>query len=214
LIDLELQVRVNALSLQSNGDSSYVERSLRRDGLHLIAGVDEAGRGPLAGPVVAAAVILPHDGAIAGITDSKKLSPKRRIELAEEIRRHALGIGVGVIDNTVIDTVNILRATIYAIKQAVSSLAITPELLLIDGNHLDCDGTRAVSIIKGDLLCRCIGAASIIAKVERDAIMTDLHRRYPAYGFDMHKGYPTRAHRQAIRQYGFSPVHRKTFHVG
>lgn len=177
-----------------------------------VAGVDEAGRGPLAGPVVAAAVILDPDRIPEGIDDSKRLDAARRDVLFDHIGRTALAIGVGIADVDRIDRMNILQATLWAMAQATGALSLSPKLVLIDGNcapkQLGCE-TRA--IVGGDRRCLSIAAASIIAKVTRDRIMVDLASSYPGYGFDRHKGYPTSSHRAAIERLGPTPVHRRSF---
>jgi ribonuclease HII len=174
-------------------------------------GVDEAGRGPLAGPVVAAAVILDPEKPIDGLDDSKKLSPRRRAALAAEIRAKALSWAVAEASVEEIDRINILQASLLAMRRAVDGLALCPERALIDGNRcppLDCP---AEAIVGGDGKLAPIAAASILAKTVRDAQMLALHADYPAYGFDRHKGYPTAFHLQALREHGPSPVHRKSY---
>jgi len=194
----------------------HFEHKAKTRGYKRIAGVDEAGRGPLAGPVVSAAVILPHDFSCTGIDDSKKLSEKKRNALFPIIQKHALGVAVGVSSHHEIDKINILKASLLSMKRAVENLSIPPDFvlpdfLLIDGKFtLDIDIEQS-AIIKGDSKSISIAAASIIAKVTRDAIMKDLHDRYPQYNFIQHKGYPTRAHKEAILKYGPCPVHRQTF---
>jgi ribonuclease HII len=190
-----------------------LEASYRSRGAGRIAGVDEAGRGPLAGPVVAAAVVFRPETRIAGVDDSKVLSAARREALAAEIRAVALDIGVGVVPHDEIDRINILRATNLAMEQAVRSLSSPPDLLLIDGNSFRHDILRYVNIIDGDALCFSIAAASIIAKVERDRIMLEYDRQYPEYGFASHKGYGTEQHRKAIAKHGLSPIHRRSFRM-
>jgi len=186
------------------------EYRLAAQGRTAIAGIDEAGRGPLAGPVVAAAVILPLDRTILGINDSKKLSHKKRARLYIEILAHA-HVGIGVVAEPVIDDINILQASRLAMKRAVEKLPCPPDFLLIDGNmNIDLP-TPAESIIGGDAKSASIAAASIIAKETRDAIMLDLHERYPQYEFDAHKGYPTKKHCALLEEHGPSPVHRKSF---
>ncbi len=178
----------------------------------LIAGVDEAGRGPLAGPVVAAAVILNPAHPIAGLADSKTLSETRREQLAAEIRTHALAWALGRADVTEIDRINILQASLLAMRRAVENLHLTPSQVLVDGNR--CPPGLACpcqAIIKGDATVPAISAASILAKVARDAELRELHDRYPAYGFARHKGYPTLAHREALRRLGPCPEHRRSF---
>jgi ribonuclease HII len=177
----------------------------------LPAGVDEAGRGPLAGPVVAAAVIFPRGCSLDGIKDSKKLSPKRREELFCEIKKSALTTAIAIIKPEIIDQINILRASLLAMEQAVEKLNTQPDYILIDGNYPIRIQIRQETIIKGDAKCCSIAAASILAKVTRDAIMGDYHLLYPQYNFKRHKGYPTKEHLEALSKFGPSPIHRKTF---
>ena len=173
---------------------------------------DRRGRtGPLAGPVFAAAVILPPGLIIEGLNDSKKLSEKKREELFDVIRRDAAAYGIGMADHKEIDRLNILQATFLAMKRAVEALSRTPDLLLVDGNRDPGLGIETMTIVKGDAKSASIAAASVLAKVSRDRFMLELDREYPAYQFAQHKGYPTKAHYQAIRENGISPVHRKTF---
>lgn len=181
-----------------------------------IAGVDEAGRGPLAGPVVAAAVILRAGRAPDGVKDSKLLDAGTRETLAVVIRREALAFGIGWADPAEIDVLNILQATFLAMRRAILSLPLVPDLLLIDGNRLpNLDGLggpmSAQAIVRGDVTEGAISAASILAKCERDAYMLRMHELYPQYDFASHKGYPTAAHRRALAQWGPSPLHRRTF---
>ncbi|MBI2486146.1 MAG: ribonuclease HII [Deltaproteobacteria bacterium] len=177
----------------------------------LPAGVDEAGRGPLAGPVVAAAVILPKECEILGVNDSKKLSHQKREILFEQIKTVAVSIGVGIVEPEEIDRINILRASLLAMEIAVKNLNPQPNSLLIDGNTRTSLLIPQETIIKGDFICYSIAAASIIAKVTRDSIMDNYHDTYPQYNFRRHKGYPTKEHLEAIRIYGPCPIHRKTF---
>ena len=177
----------------------------------LIASVDEAGRGPLAGPVVAAAVILDPSAEILYINDSKKLSEKKREEIFPEIMEKALAVGVGIVDAARIDEINILQATYEAMRTAVSRLAFTPQLLLNDAVIIPGLAQEQVPLIKGDAKSISIGAASIVAKVTRDRIMREAERLYPQYGFAGHKGYGTAAHIEALRQYGPCPIHRRSF---
>ena len=177
---------------------------------HLVAGVDEVGRGPLAGDVVAAAVIL-TDSPPEGVTDSKMLTPERREALAERIRDEAVSWALGRATLAEIDELNILQASLLAMRRAVEALHIQPSLVLVDGNRLPKWPYEARAIVKGDLTEPSIGAASILAKVQRDAEMLALHEHYPAYGFDRHKGYPTKAHLAALETAGISPVHRRSF---
>ena len=177
---------------------------------HLVAGVDEVGRGPLAGDVVAAAVIL-AESPCEGVTDSKMLTPERREALAERIRNEAVSWALGRATVAEIDELNILQASLLAMRRAVEALPIQPSLVLVDGNRLPKWPYEARAIVKGDLSEHSIGAASILAKVQRDAEMQALHEHYPAYGFDRHKGYPTKAHLAALETVGVSPVHRRSF---
>ena len=176
----------------------------------LVAGVDEVGRGPWAGDVVAAAVIL-TDPPPEGVTDSKMLTPERREALAERIRDEAVSWALGRATVAEIDELNILRASLLAMRRAVEALPIQPSLVLVDGNRLPRWPYEARAIVKGDLTEPSIGAASILAKVQRDSEMLALHEHYPAYGFDRHKGYPTKAHLAALETAGISPVHRRSF---
>lgn len=192
-------------------DEMTWEREYLSKGYRRIAGVDEVGRGPLAGPVVACAVILPFDCAIEGIDDSKRLSKKRREELAEIIRAQAVDYCIAEVDEETIDKINILQATRLCMKRAVEALAISPDLVLSDGNmHLDIAMPQE-SIIKGDALVYSIGAASILAKVYRDARMREYAEKYPGYGFERNVGYGTAEHIAAIRERGLCTIHRKTF---
>ncbi|MFZ2314307.1 MAG: ribonuclease HII [Gammaproteobacteria bacterium] len=176
-----------------------------------IAGVDEAGRGPLAGPVVAAAVILDPNKPIKGLTDSKKLTEKQRDKLFLDIRQHALAWSVARATVAEIDEINILQASLLAMQRAVTGLTIAPKLVLVDGNRAPLFACEARAIIQGDLLEPAISAASIVAKVLRDRYMVMLHKKYPQYGFEGHKGYPTAKHVEALRQHGISRVHRTSF---
>lgn len=177
----------------------------------LVAGVDEVGRGPLAGPVVAAAVILDETRPIEGLADSKTLSARRREELSVLIRARALCWALGRAEVEEIDRLNILQATLLAMQRAVMALSIQPELVLVDGNQAPRLAYPVTTIIRGDASVPSISAASILAKVARDAEMCDLDRHYPGYGFSVHKGYPTRAHVDALLKQGVSPVHRRSF---
>ena len=188
-----------------------IEDSLFDQGIGVICGVDEAGRGPLAGPVYAAAVILPRDLEIPGLTDSKKLSDKKRRELFPIIQEQAVAFGIGVGSEKEIDEINILQATFLAMKRALEKLSVRPDLALIDGNRETDFGVPAKTVVKGDSLSASIAAASILAKVSRDNYMMELAQKYPQYGFDIHKGYGTKAHYQALREFGPSEVHRMTF---
>lgn len=180
-------------------------------GLRVICGVDEAGRGPLAGPVCAAAVILPEHLQIPGLTDSKKLSDKKRRELFPIIQEQAVAYGIGLASETEIDEINILQATFLAMRRALDQLGVRPEIALIDGNRETDFGLPVKTVVKGDSLSANIAAASVLAKVTRDNIMVELAQQYPEYGFEIHKGYGTKAHYEALRTYGPCPIHRKTF---
>ncbi len=177
----------------------------------LICGVDEAGRGPLAGPVFAAAVILDPAKPIAGLRDSKKLSEVKRDELALLIRRDALAWSIAQCSAAEIDELNILQATMLAMRRAIEGLSVQPTLALIDGNRCPVINMRTEAIIKGDDKVIEISAASILAKTARDAVLMDLHASYPHYGFDQHKGYPTALHLQRLREHGITPEHRKSY---
>ena len=176
-----------------------------------IAGVDEAGRGPLAGPVVAAAVILPEDYDIQYLKDSKTLSEKRREEVFREIQSSAVAVGVGQASTAEIDEINILHASMLAMKRAVNNLSVRPGEVLCDGNRCPDLDIQCLAIVKGDAKVPCISAASIIAKVTRDRIMRELHAHHPEYGFDRHKGYPTELHRIALEKFGPIAEHRRSF---
>ena len=178
--------------------------------LNYICGVDEVGRGPLVGPVVASAVILPKNYFIEGLTDSKKLSKKKRDYFYEVIQKDALAIGIGIVDNKKIDEINILEASRLAMKKAINSLSIKPDIILTDAMRLDM-GIPEEDIIKGDLKSITISAASVIAKVTRDKMMEELHEKYPMYNFIKNNGYPTKEHIEAIKKYGIIKEHRKSF---
>ena len=179
--------------------------------LNVICGVDEAGRGPLAGPVCAAAVILPKHLQIPGLTDSKKLTDKKRRELFPIIQQQAVAYGIGLASEAEIDEINILQATFLAMRRALSQLSIRPEIALIDGNRETDFGLPVKTVVKGDSLSANIAAASVLAKVTRDNIMVELASQYPEYDFEIHKGYGTKAHYEALRTYGPCPIHRKSF---
>jgi len=187
------------------------ENEARKSGYPLIAGIDEAGRGPLAGPVVSAAVVLPETFCIDDVDDSKKLTPKKRADLFPRIQEAALAVGIGIVEAETIDSINVLQAALLSMAKAVEDLSIQPRYLLIDGPFQIPLDLPQNALPKGDSLSISIAAASIIAKVTRDRIMVDLDRIYPEYGFSKHKGYPTKAHRAAIKKFGCSPIHRKTF---
>lgn len=184
----------------------------RRGVVHL-AGVDEAGRGPLAGPVVAAAVIFPKAVTIPGVNDSKKLSEKKREALYELIRDRALSVGIGIVPHDVIDRINIYKASILAMRKAIEDLALQPHFIAADGNSFVHDSIPYENVIDGDAKVFTIAAASIVAKVTRDRMMRQYHEQFPQYGFARHKGYGTKQHLEAIRQYGLCDIHRRTFHV-
>lgn len=188
-----------------------IEKSWFDRGVNLICGVDEAGRGPLAGPVCAAAVILPKELDIPGLNDSKKLSDKRRRELFPIIKEQSIAYGIAMVDHETIDQINILQATYLAMKQAIAQLAVKPELALVDGNRSGDFGVDVETVVHGDSLSASIAAASVLAKVTRDDYMLEMAQRYPGYGFEIHKGYGTKAHYEALRLMGSSPIHRMTF---
>ena len=180
--------------------------------IEYICGIDEAGRGPLAGPVVVASVIMPKDSIIEGVNDSKKVSEKKREELYEKIIEEAITYGVGIIDEKVIDEINILEATKKGLTTSLQELKVKPNLILVDAlNKIDTLGIPYKSIIKGDALCYSISCASIIAKVTRDRIMRQWDEIYPMYGFEKHKGYGTASHIQAIKEHGICQIHRRSF---
>lgn len=189
----------------------HIEEELFARGVHQICGVDEAGRGPLAGPVCAAAVILPPHLEIPGLNDSKKLTDKRRRELVPIIQEQAIAYGIGFASNEEIDSINILQATFLAMERAIQQLEGKAEFALIDGNREKDFGLPVRTVVKGDSLSANIAAASILAKVTRDDWMETLAREYPGYGFEIHKGYGTKAHYDALRELGPCPVHRMTF---
>jgi ribonuclease HII len=195
-------------------DLLFLERELWALWKVRVAGVDEAGRGPLAGPVVAAAVVLPPDLVLPGIDDSKRLTPVRREEFFERIMNCAVGVGVGIESEAVVDEINILQATFRAMRSAIGKLDVPPECVLVDGWAILDLAWPQKAIIQGDRKSQCIAAASIIAKVTRDRIMVGYDRVYPMYGFARHKGYGTRRHVEAIQKHGLCPIHRRTFHVG
>ena len=200
--DLELKVCLK--------DNYYFERKLRDEGINFIAGVDEVGRGPLVGPVVAACVVLPENFNLDGLTDSKKLSEKKREYFYDEIMKQALGVGVGIISEKVIDEVNIYEATKMAMKEAINNCSCKVEHVLIDAMRLDID-IPTTSIIKGDLKSITISAASVIAKVTRDKMLDELDSKYPMYDFKNNKGYPTKKHLEAIKKYGIIDEHRRSY---
>lgn len=188
-----------------------IENSYFEKGVGVICGVDEAGRGPLAGPVCAAAVILPPNLEISGLTDSKKLSDKRRRELFPIIQEQAVAFGIGFASHEEIDEINILQATFLAMERAMAQLQVKPELALIDGNREKDFGVPVRTVVKGDSLSASIAAASVLAKVSRDDVMLAMAQQHPGYGFEIHKGYGTKAHYAALRELGPCPIHRMTF---
>ena len=189
-----------------------IERLLWMQGIGSIAGVDEAGRGPLAGPVVAASVIFPRDVLIEGVNDSKKISENQREKLYDVIRAQALAVGVGIVGHEVIDRINILQATILAMHKAIDEMKGKPDFVIVDGNSFRHETLRFQNVIGGDAKSFTIAAASIIAKVTRDRMMREFDHQYPNYGFAQHKGYGTQRHLDAIREFGLCEIHRKTFH--
>lgn len=188
-----------------------IENEYREKGFNIICGVDEAGRGPLAGPVYAAAVILPSDCVIEGLNDSKKLTEKKREALFDEIKEKALAYGIASADEKEIDEINILNATFLAMKRAITSLSVRPDLALIDGNQKPHTDIEEVTVIKGDAKSMSIAAASVLAKVSRDRFMLEMAEKYPQYEFARHKGYGTKLHYKKIAQYGVCDIHRRTF---
>ena len=189
----------------------HLETLLWRVGLRHVAGADEVGMGPLAGPVIAAAVVLPPGSYVDGVADSKVLTAAARERLAEEIHRRALTVGIGVVEPEEIDRLNIYQAGLCALRRAVEALAVVPEFVLVDGREIPGLAMPQSAYPKGDSFVCSIAAASIVAKVHRDGLMRDLDRLYPGYGFARHMGYSTRAHFAAIREYGPSPIHRRSF---
>ena len=198
----------------STNDRLFHERRLRREGFTRIAGIDEAGRGPLAGPVVAAAVILPIDNVVPDVNDSKQLTDEKRRTLLEELRKKASSIGLGIVWEKDIDRINILQATLRAMSMAMGNLWEAADYVLVDGNRGPELTTPSLTIVAGDETCYSIAAASIIAKVARDDIMIEFDRVFPEYGFASHKGYSTEEHRAAIQRHGPSPIHRRSFNWG
>lgn len=188
-----------------------IEDALKEKGVGAICGVDEAGRGPLAGPVYAAAVILPEHLEIPGLDDSKKLTDKRRRELMPIIKEQAIAYGIGVATEKEIDEINILQATLLAMERAIAQLEGKADFALIDGNREKDFGLPVMTVVKGDSRSANIAAASILAKVSRDDYMEEMAAKYPQYGFEIHKGYGTKAHYEALRTYGHCPLHRVTF---
>ena len=195
----------------SQQDMWKIEQSHFDKGIKIICGVDEAGRGPLAGPVCAAAVILPANVEIPGLNDSKKLSDKKRRELYPVIKETAIAYGIAFADHKEIDEINILQATYLAMERAINQLSVKPELALIDGNRTKDFGIPVETVVHGDSLSASIAAASVLAKVTRDDYMLKMAEEYPGYDFEIHKGYGTKAHSAALTNLGASPIHRMTF---
>lgn len=193
---------------------SRYEKSCYESGMEYVAGIDEVGRGPLAGPVVTAAVILPKGCLIEGINDSKKLSPKKREELYDVIMEKAVSVSLGMEDNAIIDSINILQATYSAMRKAVKGLSVKPDMLLVDAVTIPCVEIPQTAIIKGDAKSISIGAASIIAKVTRDRMMRKMSLEYPYYDFENNMGYGTARHMEGIKKYGLCPIHRRSFTKG
>ena len=187
------------------------DKQFLSDSRRVICGVDEAGRGPLAGPVVAGACVLPEDTVIEGLDDSKKLSEKKREALFDIIKEKAVAWGIGTASPKEIDEINILNAALLAMRRAVENCGIVPDLILVDGNQTRGFTLPAVAVVGGDAKSQSIAAASVLAKVTRDRLMTELDREYPEYGFAGHKGYPTKAHKLAVYKYGPSDCHRRSF---
>ena len=188
-----------------------IEDGCFEEGYSVVCGVDEAGRGPLAGPVCAAAVILPPHLEIPGLNDSKKLTDKRRRELMPVIKEQAIAYGIAFASHEEIDGINILQATYLAMERALAELSVKPDIALIDGNRAKDFGLRVETVVKGDSRSASIAAASILAKVTRDDMMLELANTYPQYGFEIHKGYGTKAHYAALDAHGISPIHRMSF---
>ena len=195
----------------SNVNMWEIEDGFYAQGVKVICGVDEAGRGPLAGPVCAAAVILPEHLELPGLTDSKKLSDKKRRELFPLIKEQAIAYGIGLASEKEIDEINILQATFLAMQRALDQLNVKPDLALIDGNREKDFGVPVKTVVKGDSLSANIAAASVLAKVTRDDLMLEMAETYPEYGFEIHKGYGTKAHYAALTEHGPSSIHRLTF---
>ncbi|MBR5542987.1 MAG: ribonuclease HII [Oscillospiraceae bacterium] len=197
--------------MENRTDLWKIEREYAANGKSLICGVDEAGRGPLAGAVFAAAVILPHGVEIEGLDDSKKLSEKKREALFDVICEKALAFGIASSSEKEIDEINILNASLLAMKRAVRKLSVSPDMILVDGNKVFETETDIESVVKGDGLSASIAAASILAKVSRDRYMSELAEKYPEYCFEKHKGYPTKLHYECVEKYGLSDIHRRSF---
>lgn len=189
---------------------SFEKKSIEK-GFSTVAGIDEAGRGPLAGPVVSAAVILPFSFPVSDVKDSKKLTPGKRADLYEKIYEHAISIGIGIVDSIEIDRINILKASLMSMAMSVDNLNPQPDYLLVDGKFKIPSVLPQEPVVRGDSLSISIAAASIVAKVTRDRLMEIYHLYYPQFGFPQHKGYPTRAHKKAISKFGCCPIHRRSF---
>lgn len=203
--------RAEKLELEKQRIEALCEFEKKYSDCDFICGIDEAGRGPLAGPVVAGAVVLPKDCRILYINDSKKLSEKKREELFDVINKEAVSVGIGIVDSDVIDQINILQATYKAMRAAINNLNVVPDILLNDAVTIPDVNIEQVPIIKGDAKSLTIGAASIMAKVTRDRMMREYSIVYPEYGFEKHKGYGTKQHTEAIKKFGPCPIHRRTF---
>ena len=201
----------NEAEIARQNEMKIIEDEKKKQGYNLVAGVDEAGRGPLAGPVFAACVILPDDCYIEGINDSKKLSEKKREKLFEEIINKAISYSIKSVDEKIIDEINILNATHIAMNEAINSMDITPDFVLIDGNSIKNIKIPYQTVVKGDAKSISIAAASILAKVSRDRYICDIANKYPQYFFEKHKGYGTKVHTDALKKYGPCEIHRKTF---
>ncbi|MCB1074089.1 MAG: ribonuclease HII [Simkania sp.] len=198
--------------MKTKYELTKLEEMAYQEGYQIIAGVDEAGRGPLAGPVVAAACIFPRGLVLEGVDDSKKLSPIKREEIYQILVSHPeIDFAIGVVEQAQIDVINILQASLAAMAIAVKNLIVEPDFLLVDGNQLPPTRIPSKAVVKGDSLSQSIAAASILAKHSRDQMMLQFHLEWPQYGFDKHKGYATRAHLQAIQKHGPCPIHRKSF---
>ncbi|CCB88638.1 ribonuclease HII [Simkania negevensis] len=198
--------------MKTKYELTKLEEMAYQEGYQIIAGVDEAGRGPLAGPVVAAACIFPRGLVLEGVDDSKKISPIKREEIYQILVSHPeIDFAIGVVEQAQIDVINILQASLAAMAIAVKNLIVEPDFLLVDGNQLPPTRIPSKAVVKGDSLSQSIAAASILAKHSRDQMMLQLHLKWPQYGFDKHKGYATRAHLQAIQKHGPCPIHRKSF---
>ncbi len=198
-------------ALKDLEDLFALEKQLHREGYPVVCGVDEAGRGPLAGPVCAAAVILPEDCDLPGLNDSKKLTEKKREALYDRILEKALAYGIAFSSVEEIEEINILSAALLAMNRAIEKLSVKPDIALIDGNTTRDIRVNARSVVGGDGKCACIAAASVLAKVTRDRLMCEMAKEYPQYGFEKHKGYGTKVHYAALEEYGPSPIHRMSF---